>query len=47
MNKEEIILHINQIKIAIIHLTELHDRDALIYANNDLKYYTLLLDGFN
>ena len=47
MNKEEITQHINQIKIAIIHLTELNDRDALIYAHNDLKYYNLLLDGFN
>ncbi len=47
MGKEEIMQHLKEIKISIIHLTEKNDRDALIYANNDLKYYQCLLSGYD
>ena len=44
MDKIEIENNINIIKIAIINLTESKDQ-SLSNAQNDLKYYQLLLTG--
>lgn len=47
MDKKEIIQHLKETKIAIEHLMEINDKDALIYANNDLKYYQILLSQYD
>ncbi len=45
--KEHITENIKEIKKSIIYLTALNDHNALIMANNDLKYYEILLSGFS
>ena len=46
MNQLTIKEHIKEIKKSIIYLNKINDKGALVMANNDLKYYEILLSGF-